>query len=349
MTLSTALACALAADLAPKAPLRPGYAVVAQGVVAQDAVKQSVKLPEALQAMWPDRFTSASAAKKAVRRKLVLVDELAAGVPSCADHVKPGQRLRIVARVEPGPAPGEGRRGVDKEGALPCAFQDDDLAVVIKPSGLTVQRGVRTRLALGLQPTRHRDERSQPLWRPQHVHRLDAPTSGLLIVAKTGLALRALSAAFAAREVRKRYRAILAGDLAKLHGERGTMRQPLSGQTAHTDWVVVSLHPSQRHGMVTLVDLWPLTGRTHQLRRHAALLGHPIVGDARYGDDTSECDAPEGLLLAAVELELSHPRTGEPLRVCAEQPDRFEGFCRRTGARGGAEEASGDPERAEEL
>ena len=108
------------------------------------------------------------------------------------------------------------------------------LAVVNKPAGLSVQGEVRTRLALGLTPTSIRGDvgDDQPLWRPQHVHRLDTPTSGLLVCAKTGQALRELSASFAARRVHKRYRALLYGRLVE---PDGTTTTPLSGQAARTE------------------------------------------------------------------------------------------------------------------
>lgn len=341
----------------------PGYSVVADSTAAAAlSGSSSLRLPDALRATFPDRFLSSSAAKRAVRRRLVILDDGECG--TCTDSVIPGTtRLRIMARVEPGPAPGEGRRSKCDD-PLACVFEDDHMAVVYKPAGLAVQGAVRSRLALGLQPTRLRGETPgcEPLWRPQHVHRLDAPTSGLLVCAKTGQALRTLSAAFASRSVHKRYRAILAGRLAT---ESGTTLASLSGQAAQTDWRVVSFHEtpsSPLHRSVTLVDFFPLTGRTHQLRRHAALLGHPIIGDRKYwngwdggwqheeqraSDATDAADAEEevgameaveaewdrhdiGLMLSAIAIELPHPWTGEPLAVRTEQPASFDSFLRRS-------------------
>jgi 23S rRNA-/tRNA-specific pseudouridylate synthase len=269
----------------------PDYAVI-EDVTIGLAETPGLRLPGALRQQWPQRFATDSAAKKALRRKLVIVDEDACG--SVSDAILPGQRLRLLARVAPGPAPGEGRRGKLPDGAQPldCVYEDDYLAVVYKPPGLSVQGEVRTRLALGLMPTRIRghEGNDQPLWRPQHVHRLDAPTCGLLVCAKTGHALRSLSASFAARHVHKRYRALLSGHLAV---SRGTITEPLSGQPARTDWRVVARYEgacgtSGKKSKTTLVDFFPVTGRTHQLRRHALMLGHPIVGDTRYGRDASD-------------------------------------------------------------
>lgn len=333
------------------------YSVIEDVVIAASATP--ARLTDVLQEKWPGRFSSPSAAKKALRRRLVVVDDDDCG--TVADMVSSGQRLRLLARVAPGPAPGQGRRQKLASGsALQCVYEDDYLAVVNKPAGLSVQGEVRTRLALGLTPTSIRGDvgDDQPLWRPQHVHRLDTPTSGLLVCAKTGQALRELSASFAARRVHKRYRALLHGRLVE---PDGTTTTPLSGQAARTEWRVVGRFSSLEASSsttggpggaeVTLVDFFPETGRTHQLRRHAQLLGHPIVGDDKYGDDKYGDDrreatcadgncadsgggsrgeiraaGPDGLMLAAVQIELPHPKHGTPLVVRTEMPERFEAY-----------------------
>lgn len=314
----------------PDAAARRGYAVVSSSRVA--AAAAGLRLDEAVQLAWPARFGSASAAKKACRRSLVLVD----GVTGrCASMVAGGARLDLLQRVA-APASGEGRRGV-AAAPLEVLHEDDSLAVVYKPAGLAVQgaRGgaaenagptFRERLVGSIQPSRHLE--GQPLWRPQHVHRLDAPTSGLVCVAKTGQALRALSAVWAARRVRKRYRAVVVGSAAGAPGGGAhSIELPLSGQEARTEWRRVSVHASDKYGEVSVVDLWPLSGRTHQLRRHMAAIGHPIVGDTKYWDRSLPAEGGHGLLLSAVELELAHPRTGAPLRVCVPQPRGFDEYC----------------------
>ena len=306
----------------------------------------------------------ASAAKKACRRKLVLVD----GEVGRTVHVaSAAAEISVLARVEAGPAPGSGRRALARpEEQLAVLFEDDHLAVVAKPAGVDVP-ALRTLLAASLVPSQAAEH--EPLWRPQHVHRLDKPTRGLLVAAKTGQALRALSAAFAARQVRKRYRAVVAGELGTLKAPPQSVRVPLSGQEAWTEWVAVARLRHSACGAATLVDLYPHTGRTHQLRRHMALLGHPIVGDARYwprsgpladalsdsladplagaaegGESGAESGAKgeakggtEGsgaqsrtasssgppLHLAAVEIDLAHPLTGEPLSVFAKEPEEW--------------------------
>lgn len=128
---------------------------------------------------------------------------------------------------------------------------------------------------------------------PQAAHRLDAETGGLLICAKTTVALQKLSSAFAARSMIKRYRAIVRGALRGC----GRVTARLSGDDSETEFRCVAVHESSKCGHVTLVDLWPRTGRTHQLRRHMMMLGHPILGDVKYWRRAPEAGAqrPSGV------------------------------------------------------
>ena len=363
-------------------PLIPsGFAVVASTMVP--AGSPATPLVRHLLDSFPERFPTVSSAKKACRRGLVLLDGEAGRT---VHEAGAGAQIAVLARVTAGPAPGTGRRArAAPEEQLTVHYEDEHLAVVAKPAGVAVPE-LRTMLAASLAPSLAAD--FEPLWRPQHVHRLDKPTSGLLVAAKTGASLRALSAAFAARGVRKRYRAVVAGELgapgaAELH----SVRAPLSGQDAWTEWRAVArvAAPYDNAGAATLVDLWPYrprsaptpeqtssrlsdgnicssckpasslrcshtclapgvgvrhTGRTHQLRRHMALLGHPILGDARYGPREAAAEGDEGqeeeeegaeageqergrLCLAAVEIDLAHPHTGKPLNVCTAEPEEW--------------------------
>ena len=338
-----------------------GYAIVDEATVPLSC--DDLPLSEVVQAVWPARFSSASAARKACRRSLVLVDE---NVGRNGQAVLSGCTLRLLQRIA-APSPGTGRRGRADAAALSVVYEDDSLAVVYKPAGppmrfheareivsvavacftrsgclmrtqcfagmavqgasASAQDGppLRGLLANSLEPSR--DASAQPLWRPQHVHRLDAPTSGLLVVAKTGQSLRTLSASFKHRLVHKRYRAVVAGPVGEV-SHMQLIEAPLSGQSARTHWRVVCRRPSAKFGEVALVDLWPYTGRTHQLRRHMALMGHPIVGDQKHWCDGLPEDTAHGLFLSAVELELPHPKTGALLRVRTAQPPGFSQYLK---------------------
>lgn len=195
---------------------------------------------------------------------------------------------------------------------------DDHLIVLNKPSGLLSVPGKGPELADCL------SARVQAVW-PEAlvVHRLDMATSGLLVMARSPLAQRLLSQAFAQRHTHKRYEAVVAGHLgAPDCGEWHTIDLPLiidwpnrprskvcheHGKPSTTRWQVMA-HDALQH--TTRLHLEPLTGRTHQLRVHLLAMGHPILGDALYADPQALAAAPR-LLLHARELGLAHPATGE--------------------------------------
>lgn len=237
-------------------------------------------------------------------------------------RLSPGQRIRIPPLPAQQPPPVPERRAperVDPGDAerlrSRILFQDHALLVLDKPAGLAVQGGTGTR--------RHVDGMLQALSsggeRPRLVHRLDRDTSGLLVVAKTAAAAASLTAAFRRHQVDKLYWALVAGRPPAAHGSidrplakqagRGGERVAAtdSGQPARTAYRVVA-----RAGRIaSWLALKPLTGRTHQLRAHCALLGTPIIGDGKYGGASAHpAGAPRGLMLHARELRLPHPDGG---------------------------------------
>lgn len=202
-------------------------------------------------------------------------------------------------------------------------FRDDHLIALNKPAGLAVQGGTGT--------TRHLDGMLDALRfdaeeRPRLVHRLDKDTSGLLILARTRQAARALSAEFQGRTMDKVYWALVLGvpDV-----EAGTIDAPLAkrgpqggermtydddGQHAETDYRVLD-HAARR---ISWLELMPRTGRTHQLRAHCAAIGNPILGDGKYGGrDAFLPGMAKRLHLHAHALTLNHPETGARLELTA--------------------------------
>jgi 23S rRNA pseudouridine955/2504/2580 synthase len=196
--------------------------------------------------------------------------------------------------------------------------RDDHLLVIDKPAGLAVQGGSKT--------PRHLDGMLDALRfggeRPRLVHRLDKDTSGVLVLARTGRAATALTAAFASGEVRKLYWAVVVGLPATAAGR---IEQPLSkrfgaigermtadeaGRPAVTDYRVI-----ERAGRrAAWLALEPLTGRTHQLRAHCALIGTPILGDGKYGGEAAFLEGVgigERLHLHARTIRFPHPAGGE--------------------------------------
>ncbi len=217
---------------------------------------------------------------------------------------------------------------------LDILYEDAALLVVSKPAGMVVHPGAgATRGTLAAALLDHCGSLSQVggVTRPGIVHRLDKGTSGLLVVAKTDHAHRALSAQFKARTVTKIYRAICLGIPRPLRGSvalaiardprnRKRMAAREGGRAAHTDYEVV-----EAFGSASVVRLTLHSGRTHQIRVHLAALHCPLVGDRTYGAATKAARAPDRVrsllsdfqrpALHAECLGFTHPTSGKALRV----------------------------------
>ena len=210
-------------------------------------------------------------------------------------------------------------------------FEDDDLLVLNKPSGMAVHGG--SGLSFGvIEALRQLRPDCRGL---ELVHRLDRDTSGCLLLAKKRSALRSLHEQFREDDVGKVYVALLAGVWAKSRwlenaplkknvlqsGER-MVRVARDGKSAETEF-----RRLERYDGATLVEARPVTGRTHQIRVHAQHMGHPLIGDERYGDEAANRRFRQlglkRLFLHAKETELRHPRTGEMLRFQAPLDDEL--------------------------
>ena len=203
--------------------------------------------------------------------------------------------------------------------SLDLVYQDDCLLVVNKPAGLLAVpgRGVDKQDCLS--------SRLQQVFPDALiVHRLDMSTSGLMLFARGAEMQRRLSHMFHQREVEKRYMAVVVG---RLDSEAGEVDLPIAadwpnrplrkidaelGKPSLTRYRLMDFEKFD----VTRIELEPVTGRTHQLRVHMAAIGHPILGDALYGDVHS---APR-LLLHATTLDLLHPLTGAALHFVSSAP-----------------------------
>ena len=198
-------------------------------------------------------------------------------------------------------------------GPLEVVYQDRDMVVVNKPSGLLSVPG-REHPDCVVSRLKDQFETLYP------VHRLDMDTSGLLMLALRRKAERALMKQFQDREVAKTYIARVYGHPLQSGGSirlalsresgRPRSRVDAQGKSAQTDWRVLSLDSDGN----SRLSLHPRTGRSHQLRLHLDAIGHPILGDRFYGH-AKALAAAERLCLHAAELRLSHPYSGEPLSL----------------------------------
>ncbi|MFL6753099.1 MAG: RluA family pseudouridine synthase [Sphingomicrobium sp.] len=252
------------------------------------------------------------------------------------DRIEAGQEIRVPP-LETAPArtarPQPKREQLTREEqqfVRDMVIHDDRHAFVLnKPPGLATQGGTKTKNHLDRLLDALADERG----RPKLVHRLDKDTSGALLVARTARAAGRFAKAFAGRTARKVYWALVVGvpdrdqgvidaPLAKQPGTGGEKMHvdPEHGLPAKTRWRTI-----ERAGNRTAwVELQPLTGRTHQLRAHMAAIGHPIVGDAKYGG--AEAFLTGGvsrkLHLHARRLRIDAPDGGK-VDVTAELPVHF--------------------------
>lgn len=248
--------------------------------------------------------------KKAIKRGALLLD---GNRTSTGTWVQPGQRIDLVRIEETPPAvfPMD----------LPVHFEDDFIAVVYKPAGLVTSgnqyKTLENALAFNLLPSAAADALA---WaRP--VHRLDRATSGLVLIAKSWAARVALGQALEQKAIHKRYRTVVMG----LMPESGSVETPIEEKAALSEFERVRTVRSGRNGHLSLVNLFPRTGRTHQLRIHMAGLGNPILGDPLYGPEGAILRG-KGMFLSAVELRFAHPVTGKPMAVQVEQPAKFDHF-----------------------
>ncbi len=207
---------------------------------------------------------------------------------------------------------------------LEVVFEDEYLAVINKPPGIEVSgnkfKTVENALAGNLSPS----VQSDALDWPRPVHRLDYSTSGLLLVAKTARAQVFFGQQFEERKIHKRYSAVVMGAITT----PGEVDEPIDGLSAHSRYEPAKTVPSLRSESLSLVDLFPLTGRTHQLRIHMASMGHPIVGDQKYGQEGQVLKG-KGLFLAAVELRFSHPVDQQETVVSIRTPPKFSSLLTR--------------------
>jgi 23S rRNA pseudouridine1911/1915/1917 synthase len=255
---------------------------------------------------------SRSRAAELITDGLVLVGGRAA---SKSDRVLAGDELQVTL---PAPRPAEPPRPVE---GLVVEYEDDDIIVIDKPRGVAAHPSpgwTGPTVTGGLAAAGHTIATSGAAERQGIVHRLDANTTGVMVVAKSERAYSALKRAFRERTVDKRYHALVQGHPDPL---RGTVDAPI-GRHPSGDGrfaVVSDGRPSVTHydtleafRAASLVSVHLETGRTHQIRVHMAALRHPCVGDLLYGADP--------VLAAPVSLTFEHPADGREVTFTSEYP-----------------------------
>ena len=216
---------------------------------------------------------------------------------------------------------------------LDILYEDDDLLVVNKPKGMVVHPAAGhssgTLVNAVLYHCRGNLSGINGVLRPGIVHRIDKDTTGALLVCKNDTAHRDLAEQLKCHSIRRRYRAVVQGNL---KDDEGTIEGPIgrhptdrkkmainhkNGKDAVTHYKVL-----ERFGQATYVECRLETGRTHQIRVHMASIGHPLLGDTVYGSSRNPYHL-EGQALHAMILGFVHPRTGDYMEFTAPLPEYF--------------------------
>lgn len=196
------------------------------------------------------------------------------------------------------------------EGIYTVAEDNDWYRLVVKPQGLATM-GPKGMTLLKSDKLLLPDAIKLQLSYKKAVpcHRLDRATGGIMLCSKSKLAERILYACFRYKLVQKKYLAIVVG---MLEPAEGIIDTPISGKVALTKYSVTNYTPSKQYGWISTVELWPITGKNHQLRRHLQSVGHSIVGDKRYSMPTLWSHIVrtpiDSMFLWAVEIEFPHPQ-----------------------------------------
>ena len=278
--------------------------------------------PQFLNVLAPTLFkflASKSRARKAILNGELLVN----GQKAVSDtKVFGGDIIEFKKKVQ-----GNKKKGLKKvyKEKLPVVYEDVHMAVLNKPGGIPVNgnqfKTLENTLPFNLKESREED--ALAIMRP--LHRLDNPTCGLVLVAKTERAQVIMGRQFEKKTIRKRYKAVVVG---KVKEAKGRLNSSIDGKPSLTEYEVVKVTTSAKYGYLSLVNLYPVTGRTHQLRIHMSELGHPIIGDKYYSKAVEVLNG-KGLMLCSDKVWFKHPISNDSVEVEINIPNKFERYMER--------------------
>ena len=259
-----------------------------------------------------EKLQSRSAVKKCIAKKCILIN---GEIAETSNWIKAGQLIELIA-------PNTNPKKVFQL-QLEILHEDDYFAAVNKPAGFPTNGNYYKTIENALPYNLKVSSKTDVLNFPKPVHRLDNPTSGILLVAKTKSAQINLHNQFEEKNIQKEYHAVVAGKLP----ESGIINSDVNKQAALTEFKTINQVQALQNEYLTLVQLFPKTGRTHQLRIHLSELGFPIVGDKLYAPKNVMMH--KGLFLAATYIQLLHPNTQESITISAAIPGKFNSYLAR--------------------
>lgn len=273
------------------------------------SVDGKIRLNDYLEGVFSS-LPSNKSIKKALLKGRILVD---GKIATSALWVSSGMKIDLLEdkNIE--------RRNYEFE--LEVVYEDDDFAIVNKPAGLVSSgnqfRTLQNAVAGNLKAT----SKINSIHPPKLVHRLDSATSGLVIIAKTSEAVQLFGNLLAEKQVHKKYIAIVKGDTE----ESTLIESKIGDKEASTLFFKKETIDSDALGRISWLELYPQTGRTHQLRIHMSERKNPILGDRIYGDKEKDVKG-KGLFLAAVALEFYHPISKKQMKFEIPVPKKFQKY-----------------------
>ena len=250
---------------------------------------------------------SKSAANKAIKNGRLLLNGEPAQITGWA---KNGDKIILK---------GSGVKKIKKiEFHLDIVYEDDYLIAVNKPGGIAVNGNRNKTVENALADKSRNNPNADALPHPVACHRIDVPTNGIVLLAKTKKALVGLNKLFQNNQVKKEYIAVVHGKTE----EKGRISLPIQGKKAVTEFETLQSTPSKMFEHFSLVKLIPITGRTHQLRIHLQQEGHLIVGDKMYAE-RQKTILGKGMMLCAQRVAFEHPISKETIKLQIPYPEKF--------------------------
>ncbi len=261
-----------------------------------------------------EELPSRKSVKKAIQNGLVFVNNHASNTST---WVSIGDKIKLVINNTCSDKLQTTEHRVESS-SISVVYEDECIAVVVKPGGVitsgsykhTLEKSAFYYLSTSTLPCAHNS--------PKTAHRLDKATHGLVIISKTISASKTLNSAFNSGKVRKEYKALVQGNIVL---ESGDIKLLIEGKHSRTLIHKLGVIKWPLHQEATYINIDLKTGRTHQIRRHLAMVGHPVVGDEIYHSGARF--SGQGLFLACTKLTFPHPKTGEIISFSTKLPRKF--------------------------